>query len=453
MPEDKAMTLQETQFNGDAYLMRMFFGRVLSDGKSLDPSKTLYVNEDNIASITFNDDIMQPLPRFKMMIKDPRGEKLMDFPPDGKTIFFFLLKHFTVNKQDNGSPAGPTTSETVTHAFIVDEIDVSDMTNDEVYTRVSGVSIHMPLWRSSLSYSWAGSGGGVSKSATKIVEEIMQQAELPIVPAQPNTHSSHKAIFISPVNSRVGENVSYLLEHGCTDSDGVYFMPFDWSYEWPQGSKFGSMTGKFELLSMRNIAQQDPLPFNAIKIPTYQGYFDVSGLARNIESNSHITASRLMDFNSNVNLSDFSHIQREWTTDKYDADRLARFFSPMKFEDSLEPQIGRQLQMFSTKKAKMSYEKQPKIECFMGGRMREFSRLAGDLRFTSTGFIKRAPGQLFKVFVDNPITALYKKLTGVYVISRISHHFKKGIFEQEFDLVRPDRISEVANAILNEGDR
>ena len=97
---------------------------------------------------------------------------------------------------------------------------------------------------------------------------------------------------------------------------------------------------------------------------------------------------------------------------------------------------------------KMRQEKQPKVDWFMGERMREFSRLAGAIRFTTMGYIKRAPGQTFKVFIDNPVTGLYRKFAGMYIISRVSHIFKKGTYDQELDLVRCDRVSDVANALL-----
>jgi hypothetical protein len=39
------------------------------------------------------------------------------------------------------------------------------------------------------------------------------------------------------------------------------------------------------------------------------------------------------------------------------------------------------------------------------------------------------------------MTSLYKKLAGSYLVSRVVHVFSKDNYEQEIDVVRPDRLT------------
>lgn len=419
----EALKEQEIIFNGQPYTINILISRLKDDGKTPDDKTAVSIPFDFITKLEITSDLFDPCPSMVLQIKDPFGEKVTDFSEDGRSVVYFKC----INKSDGAK---------LEHSFIISTLELLTIDSQQTIIEIAAESIHYPIWLGSLPYSWASSGGGKQKSPTKIIEEILQQAQLPLTTLKAEEHSSLLSQFISPSNSQVGSCVNYLLNAAVSDEDGIFFM----TYYMPDN--------KFKLLSLVALAKKDILPFNATKIPTWAGFAPSTGeysgneIARNIITKSYLTSMGIMDINAEMTLNEFSQLTRKWTKDSYTPSRLKRTLSPIKTEDYQKTYLpGVENPFLKDKKVKMKYTLQPKRHITFGGRLREFMRLNSNVRFTVKGYVKRNAGDGFKVVLDGPQTALYKKLAGTYIVSRIVHIFRKDNYDQEIDVVRPDRLT------------
>lgn len=416
----KPLQQQNLLFTGQEYQLDIGIGRLNDDGKTLKPESTIAIPFDFISNLEITDDIIEVLPSIEIHIKDPFGEKLTDFPEDGKSILQFSCTF----KQDQ---------VTIEHTFVITSIKLLSIESQETSLIISGVSAYYPLLLGSLVYSSNGATGK-QKSPTKIIEEILQQAELPVTKLEEKDHCSRVISFISPANAQVKSCINYLLMQSVTDEDGVFFLTFDMT------------TNKFKLVSLVGLAKKEILPFNGTKVPTHTGFggknYSGNEVAKNVTTESYLGSMGVLDLNAQTTLNEFSYLTRKWSKDLYTNTRLKRTLSPIKADDYQAVYLTeKESPLYKDKKVKMKYEIEPKCHTFLGGRLREFCRLNNNVRFRAKGYLKRGCGQSFKVFLDGPDSAIYKKLAGTYIISRLIHIFNKDNYEQEFDVVRPDRLT------------
>jgi len=73
-------------------------------------------------------------------------------------------------------------------------------------------------------------------------------------------------------------------------------------------------------------------------------------------------------------------------------------------------------------------------------RLKELLNLNETLQFTTFGYLKRDVGDIYLVGADTP-SAFYRRYTGLWFISRITHTFAKNRYMQNICLIRADKLA------------
>lgn len=417
--------MQEVRFNGEKYTSDIKISRL--DGSTFTEQVVLF--EDNISKVGIINDLYEPLLRFELYFKDPQGDLIPRYPIDGFSyINYELVFYETKGTGQSGKSSTKSSSKPVqlSHNFIINNVEIVSKTNEEVMFKITAVSEYVPVWLSHIWYS----NNNKDQSTTKTIEDILAQSKLPFNKDSKLVHSTNQGPYITTVNDTISNNIETLLRYSNEDLNGLYYLIY-------------SMIDNYlKILHVNQVFNSGEIPgFNGIKIPTKFGFSTLESIATEETINNYLRGINMYNYASKVTLNNFDYLQREWTKDEYEFNRIKNFLPKSKsiakteytFQDVPD-------KLRESPNYKFQYEMQPIKYFFLSDRISELYRFADVLEFNCAGYIGRDVGQLFSVSLDNAKQALYQRLIGTWMISRITHVFTKGSYRQDISLVRSDRM-------------
>lgn len=417
------------QFHGEVYIQKMVLSRLDDSGQH---TSFLSIFELSKTEINIINDINKPLPFVEIYVRDQQARYLPRYPLDGRSFVTVYVSYQTPQSQTNGQ--GVSSQESgqnviLQHTFIINDIEPYRNRTDESWFKITGVSELVPLWAySSIRFSTHNR----PMQATQIIQDMMGDTQFPFT--LPNDFKHCKRVlphYIAPQNMSLQDNVNFLLSQSHDEDNGFYF--FTWNL----------INNVSTILSVKQQYEKGLVnKFDAILYPSRYGFTEIIGTPEDITSENFIKGVYLYDKANTVALWNYNYNNREWSKDVFTQPRMDKFLPKVQkagqgeFESLFKPITEKYT------KTKFSFEQQrtPQNYEYVSERLKELLNFNETLQFTTYGFIKREVGDIYLVGADTP-SAFYRRYTGLWFISRISHTFAKNRYMQNICLIRADKLA------------
>ena len=398
--------MEKVNYNQESYFREVSISNLIGKDESL--VDTVIFPEDHITSVDYLNDLQEPGPRISLLIVDHENV-IGEYKADGFSIIKFTLIY-------EGTQ--------ISLDFVISDIEEIEKQNKKIIYKIIGDSIIYTQFNSHIWYT----SKAAKLSATHIIEELLKQATIPVIPPDKGfLHSSSFFDHIAPVNSTINENIDYLLSRATTNASGLYFLPYDIRHN------------SFKLLSINNAFQtqkENTKTWNKILIPSDTKMGDLEEMARNMQYNNYIQGISNFKAASRVNVINFDRKTRTWKTDPYPYKKIMSYFPGPDQKSKLTPPIIKDIPKSFSHKTRFQEEFSSIHYPQLGNRINKLFRHLSVLQFDCTGFIKREVGEIFFVTAP-PQSKEFEKYAGYWIISRIVSKFSLNEFTQNISLIRP----------------
>lgn len=398
---------KKLQYNKEDYTQQLFLFRF--DPKKSDEIKdTLVLFNDAIKSFKVYNDLLFGLPKIEVLFEDVGNQEIPKFKADGHTLIGLEMEY-----------AIPATGEKINlhHTFSLQNIELIDKKTESTVYKLLGNSFFETYMNAQILYS-----SKTKKEASKIVPEILKAGNYPFEPDKEMTDSKNKLFYITPVNATLKESIDNILSYTVDPTAGIFYVMHH------------LLKNKAKIVNIKDVFEQGIYgKFNGIIIPTKDSFSNLESSLMDLEGDQVIGGNDFFEKTKNVTLNNFDYLNRKWSQDKYDFNRLSKTLPQMKPE--LFNKIYKSLpDFYSNKNIQYRNEFQPIQYSKLRDKIHQLNMYSDVIQFKTIGNITREIGELILIESADPL--INNRFGGAWFIERIYHNFSGGTYMNEIVAVR-----------------